>query len=79
MELVCIIVGYSLFLLFLLAIRKNEDGVPEAEENFEEAIRAVNYALVPTAIPKDIQDILNDNACINLTSKVIYIHFVFNL
>ncbi|KAL1117290.1 hypothetical protein AAG570_004616 [Ranatra chinensis] len=50
-------------------IRLNEDGVPEAEENFEEAIRAVNFATLPTGISKDVQDILKDDSCINLTSK----------
>lgn len=31
-------------------IRVNKDGVPEHEDNFEEAIRNVNSALVPTKV-----------------------------
>lgn len=34
-----------------LGILKDEDGVPEDEENFEEAIRHVNTALNPTKVP----------------------------
>jgi len=49
---------------------KNEDGVPEDEENFEEAIKAVNSAVNVTKIPSNVQEILQDSACINLTSKV---------
>lgn len=48
----------------------NEDGVQEYEENFEEALKAVNFAVAPTTVPKSVQDILNDANCINLTSKV---------
>ncbi|XP_014242902.1 NEDD8-activating enzyme E1 regulatory subunit isoform X2 [Cimex lectularius] len=50
-------------------LKKNEDGIPEAEENFEEAIRAVNFAIATTKIPSNVQNILNDDSCINLTSK----------
>lgn len=32
-------------------ILKNENGVPEDEENFEEAIKNVNTALNPTKVP----------------------------
>jgi len=35
----------------LLGIMKNENGVPEDEENFEEAIKNVNTALNPTKVP----------------------------
>jgi len=28
----------------------NKDGIPEEEENFDEAIKAVNMALVPTRV-----------------------------
>lgn len=58
-------------LCITLGIRKNEHGNPEDEENFEEAVRAVNFAVLPTQIPKNIQDIINDDCCINLHSKVI--------
>lgn len=33
-----------------LGILKNENGVPEDEENFEEAIKNVNTALNPTKV-----------------------------
>ena len=35
-------------------IRRNADGVPEEEENFEEALQAVNTALNPTRIPSEV-------------------------
>lgn len=50
-------------------IRKDENEIPLSEENFEEAIRAVNFALLPTTVPSSVSSILNDNACVNLTSK----------
>lgn len=50
-------------------IRRSEHGNPEDEENFEEATRAVNFAVLPTKIPKHIKDIVNDDCCINLHSK----------
>lgn len=34
----------------LSGILVNKDGVPEEEENFDEAIKAVNLALVPTRV-----------------------------
>lgn len=49
-------------------IRTNSEGVQEPEENFEEAIRAVNFALGPTNVPSDIKNILDDDCCVNLTS-----------
>lgn len=36
---------------FFSGILKNENGVPEDEENFEEAIKNVNTALNPTKVP----------------------------
>ncbi|XP_068750209.1 NEDD8-activating enzyme E1 regulatory subunit-like [Montipora capricornis] len=44
----------------------NEHGVPEEEENFDEAIKAVNMALVPTKIPGEMSKIFSDVACRNL-------------
>ena len=43
------------FLILLLSwcdagILVNKDGIPEEEENFDEAVRAVNMALVPTRV-----------------------------
>lgn len=54
----------------LIGIRKNDNGVPHHEENFEEAIRSVNFAYNRTSLPADIQCILNDEKSINLTSNV---------
>ncbi|OXB84035.1 UNVERIFIED_CONTAM: hypothetical protein H355_015546 [Colinus virginianus] len=50
-------------------ILKNENGTPEDEENFEEAIKNVNTALSITKIPKCIEEIFNDDCCINLTEQ----------
>lgn len=46
---------FCLFFILLLSwcdagILVNKDGIPEEEENFDEAIRAVNMALVPTRV-----------------------------
>ncbi|XP_059477620.1 NEDD8-activating enzyme E1 regulatory subunit [Neocloeon triangulifer] len=48
---------------------KDEQGDYYDEENFEEAIRAVNAEIQPSRIPNDVKDILNDPCCINLTSR----------
>lgn len=50
-------------------ILKNENGTPEDEENFEEAIKNVNTALNTTQIPSSIEDIFNDDRCINITKQ----------
>ncbi|XP_023618876.1 NEDD8-activating enzyme E1 regulatory subunit isoform X1 [Myotis lucifugus] len=50
-------------------ILKNENGAPEDEENFEEAIKNVNTALNTTQIPSSIGDIFNDDRCINITKQ----------
>jgi hypothetical protein len=38
-------------------IRLKEDNNPEDEENFEEALKAANTALVQTTIPNEIKEI----------------------
>lgn len=48
-------------------IRKDENGIPIEEENFEEALRAVNTALVPTFLPVKIQELLYCSSATNLT------------
>ena len=48
----------------------NEDGVPEIEENFEEAVKSVNASILPTVIPSEVEEIFSDPACVNLTSEV---------
>ncbi|XP_025115674.1 NEDD8-activating enzyme E1 regulatory subunit-like isoform X2 [Pomacea canaliculata] len=44
----------------------SEEGVPQEEENFEEAIKNVNSALVPTKIPAEVQALFTDDCCLNL-------------
>lgn len=48
-------------------IRKDENGVPINEENFEEALKAVNTALVPTFLSKNAQELIYSSAATNLT------------
>ncbi|XP_053173485.1 NEDD8-activating enzyme E1 regulatory subunit [Scomber japonicus] len=50
-------------------ILKNENGVPEDEENFEEAIKNVNTALNPTKVPSAVEDLFNSEQCNNITSQ----------
>ncbi|XP_062582534.1 NEDD8-activating enzyme E1 regulatory subunit-like isoform X1 [Saccostrea cucullata] len=50
-------------------IRKNAEGVPEIEENFDEAVKSVNLALVPTKIPTEVEQLFNDPCAMNLTSE----------
>ncbi|XP_047533879.1 NEDD8-activating enzyme E1 regulatory subunit [Vanessa atalanta] len=49
--------------------RKDENGIPIEEENFNEALRAVNTALVPTFLPVKIQDLIYSSSAINLTKE----------
>lgn len=50
-------------------IRRDENDIPINEENFEEAIRAVNTALMPTYLPVKIQELLYCSAATNLTKE----------
>lgn len=50
-------------------IRHDENGVPINEENFEEALRAVNTALIPTFLPVKVQELIYSSAAINLTKE----------
>lgn len=50
---------------------KSDEGVPEDEENFEEAVRAVNSCVIPSNVPAHIRSILDDESCVNLTCKVL--------
>jgi len=47
-------------------IRKNEDGVPLDEDNFDEAIQNVNSTIIPTQIPSAVQLILEDSSCTSI-------------
>ena len=51
------------------AIRKNDDGLPEEEENFEEALKQVNSSLVQSCVPAEVKKILDDSKCVNLTPE----------
>ncbi|TNN80482.1 NEDD8-activating enzyme E1 regulatory subunit [Liparis tanakae] len=50
-------------------IWKKENGGPEDEENFEEAIKNVNTALNPTKIPSAVEDLFNSEECNDITSQ----------
>ncbi|XP_029935346.1 NEDD8-activating enzyme E1 regulatory subunit [Myripristis murdjan] len=50
-------------------ILKNDNDVPEDEENFEEAVKNVNTALNPTKIPTAVEDLINSEQCSNITSQ----------
>ncbi|KAM8947650.1 NEDD8-activating enzyme E1 regulatory subunit [Pelodytes ibericus] len=50
-------------------VLKNENGVPEDEENFEEAVKNVNTALNVTKISSNIEEIFNDERCTNITPQ----------
>lgn len=57
----------------------DEHGNVESEENFEEAIKAVNSTVQPTSIPFGVKEILDDDACVNLTAKVCLIFLLLFL
>ncbi|KAH9493174.1 NEDD8-activating enzyme E1 regulatory subunit [Bulinus truncatus] len=50
-------------------LRRNEDGIPEDEENFEEAIKSVNSSLHNTVIPPEIQALFQEHSCVNLNTE----------
>ena len=47
----------------LASMRKNDLGIAEDEENFEEALKQVNRVLVPSSIPNEVKKLLNDPKC----------------
>lgn len=55
--------------LLKAGVRKNEEGVPLDEENFDEAIQNVNSLLVPTQIPTTVQAIMDSSACTCITAE----------
>ena len=62
--------SHVLLLLLFLGIRtRDDDNGLEEEENFEEALKAVNTALVPTRVPSGVTAILADPKCSNLVNK----------
>lgn len=50
-------------------IRKDENGIPINEENFEEALKAVNTALIPTYLPLKVKDLIYSSSATNLTKE----------
>lgn len=50
-------------------MRREKNDTTNSEENFEEAIKAVNTCIGYTEIPDSVRNILNDDQCINLTAK----------
>lgn len=51
-------------------MRKNEFGVSEVEENFEEAVRAVNTALTIPGVNGNLRSILDHPSTNNITTEV---------
>lgn len=51
------------------AIRKNDEGINEEEENFEEALKQANPALVASSIPSEVKKLLNDPKCLELNEN----------
>lgn len=47
---------------FTLGVREKGNG--ETEENFDEAVKAVNTCLLPTSIPSGVQSLLNEASTI---------------
>ena len=47
--------------------RRNKEGVPLDEENFDEAIQNVNRLVIPYRLPSSVQDILNNPLCTSIT------------
>lgn len=48
----------------------------DLEENFLEAIHYVNTCIGTTKIPIQVQSILNDDKCVNLTNEVVSVFMV---
>lgn len=57
----------KLFSQFLMTQRKkNGQGVYEEEENFDEALKSVNSALIDMTVPGDVKSILEHENCTNI-------------
>eukprot|EP00095_Tigriopus_kingsejongensis_P000691 snap_masked-scaffold58_size443543-processed-gene-1.8 protein:Tk00691 transcript:snap_masked-scaffold58_size443543-processed-gene-1.8-mRNA-1 annotation:"nedd8-activating enzyme e1 regulatory subunit" len=55
--------------LILAGVLQSPEGLPEDEENFSEAVNAVNTSLIPSAVPSEVRQILDDDQCLNLSTK----------
>ncbi|XP_063441124.1 NEDD8-activating enzyme E1 regulatory subunit-like isoform X1 [Mytilus trossulus] len=50
-------------------IRSNKEGFPLDEENFDEAVKSVNTALVPSSMPSEVRKLFEDPCCSNLDTE----------
>ncbi|VDI44985.1 Hypothetical predicted protein [Mytilus galloprovincialis] len=50
-------------------IRSNKEGFPLDEENFDEAVKSVNTALVPSSMPSVVRKLFEDPCCSNLDAE----------
>lgn len=50
-------------------IRPKGDQGSEDEENFEEAVKAVNKSLSPTEVPHHLKKLFEEEACLNITAE----------
>ena len=55
--------------LVLSGIRKSAQGVPEIEENFDEAAKHVNTALMASTVPDNVREIFSDPKCREITES----------
>jgi len=62
--------SFNIVMLCLVGIRVAESGVPEDEENFDEALKAVNTALGEAEVTKSLEELLNHPLTTNLNSTV---------
>lgn len=56
-------------IIFFTAMKNRQDVENEELENFEEALRAVNTALLPTKVPDSVLKIISDSKCMALNNK----------
>lgn len=55
--------------LLCQGIRINDKGDPMEEENFDEAAKSVNTALVPTSVPSNVATLFNASSCTDLSPE----------
>ncbi|XP_076766314.1 nedd8-activating enzyme E1 regulatory subunit APP-BP1 [Xylocopa sonorina] len=60
---------YQLKEMIREGMRRDGSDAANSEENFEEAIKAVNTCIGSTEIPDNVMNILNCDQCINLNAK----------
>uniref|UniRef100_A0A1E1X2X7 NEDD8-activating enzyme E1 regulatory subunit n=1 Tax=Amblyomma aureolatum TaxID=187763 RepID=A0A1E1X2X7_9ACAR len=50
-------------------VRVKENRASEPEENFEEAVKAVNRSLNATVVPREVKELFEDEACLTITAE----------